>query len=133
VAVRRRIIRLLRRHDIDLEGRPDDGGGDPLALESPVLAHLCPQLESEWKTGNRKPATGAACSARLDCLPKRDVPHPPVLIASRYGRIQRRAGCSKPLPGTSRSQCASMWAGDPSTQNDFRREFPQTMACGWDS
>jgi len=67
VAVRRRIIRLLRRHDIDLEGRPDDGGGDPLALESPVLAHLCPQLESEWKTGNRKPATGNdQCSEEID-------------------------------------------------------------------
>jgi hypothetical protein len=32
-AVRGWIIRLLRRHHID--------------LESPVLAHLCPQLESE--------------------------------------------------------------------------------------
>jgi hypothetical protein len=40
VAVRRRIIRLLRRHDIDLEGRFDDGRSDPLALESPVLAQV---------------------------------------------------------------------------------------------
>jgi hypothetical protein len=40
VAARRRIIRLLRRHDIDLEGRLDDGRSDPLALESPVLAQV---------------------------------------------------------------------------------------------
>ena len=37
-AVRGRIIRLLRRHDIDLEGSSDNG--DPLALDSPVLAQL---------------------------------------------------------------------------------------------
>ena len=37
-AVRGRIIRLLRRHDIDLEGSSDDERSDPLALESPVLA-----------------------------------------------------------------------------------------------
>jgi hypothetical protein len=40
VAVRRRIIRLLRRHDIDLAGRFDDGCSDPLVLESPVLAQV---------------------------------------------------------------------------------------------
>ena len=39
-AVRGRIIRLLRRHDIDLEGDFDDGRSDPLALESPVLAQV---------------------------------------------------------------------------------------------
>ena len=39
-AVRGRIIRLLRRHDIDLEGSFDDGRSDPLALESPVLAQV---------------------------------------------------------------------------------------------
>jgi hypothetical protein len=38
--VRRRIIRLLRRHDIDLAGDFDDGRSDPLALESPVLAQV---------------------------------------------------------------------------------------------
>ncbi len=37
---RGRIIRLLRRHDIDLEGGFDDGRSDPLALESPVLAQV---------------------------------------------------------------------------------------------
>jgi Putative transposase/Transposase zinc-binding domain len=39
-AVRGRIIHLLRRHDIDLEGSSDDGRSDPLALESPVLAQV---------------------------------------------------------------------------------------------
>jgi Putative transposase len=39
-AVRGRIIRMLRRHDIDLEGSSDDGRSDPLALESPVLAQV---------------------------------------------------------------------------------------------
>jgi hypothetical protein len=39
-AVRRRIIRLLGRHDIDLEGSCDEEGSDPLALESPVLAQI---------------------------------------------------------------------------------------------
>jgi pimeloyl-ACP methyl ester carboxylesterase len=39
-AVRGRIIRLLRRHDIHLESRLDDERSDPLALDSPVLAHL---------------------------------------------------------------------------------------------
>jgi hypothetical protein len=39
-AVRGRIIRLLRRHDIDLEGSSDDGRSDPLALQSPVLAQV---------------------------------------------------------------------------------------------
>jgi hypothetical protein len=38
--VRGRILRLLRRHDIDLEGSSGDGRGDPLALESPVLAQV---------------------------------------------------------------------------------------------
>ncbi len=38
--VRGRILRLLRRHDIDLEGGFDDGRSDPLALESPVLAQV---------------------------------------------------------------------------------------------
>ena len=39
-AVRGRIVRLLRRHNIDLEGRFDDGQTDPLWLESPVLAQV---------------------------------------------------------------------------------------------
>ena len=39
-AVRGRIIRLLRRHDIDLEGSLDDERSDPLLLDSPVLAQL---------------------------------------------------------------------------------------------
>jgi hypothetical protein len=39
-AVRGRIIRLLRRHDIDLEGGVDDGRSDPLGLESPLLAQV---------------------------------------------------------------------------------------------
>jgi hypothetical protein len=39
-AVRGRIIRLLRRYDIDLEGGFDDGRSDPLALESPLLAQV---------------------------------------------------------------------------------------------
>jgi hypothetical protein len=39
-AVRGRIIRLLRRHDIDLEGGLDDERSDPLTLESPVLAQV---------------------------------------------------------------------------------------------
>ena len=38
--VRGRIIRLLRRHDIDLEGSFDDERSDALALESPLLAQL---------------------------------------------------------------------------------------------
>jgi hypothetical protein len=38
--VRGRILRLLRRHDIDLEGSSDDGRSDPLARESPVLAQV---------------------------------------------------------------------------------------------
>jgi len=38
--VRGRIIRLLRRHEIDLGGDFDDGLSDPLALESPVLAQV---------------------------------------------------------------------------------------------
>jgi hypothetical protein len=39
-AVRGRIIRLLRRHDMDLEGGFDDGRSDPLGLESPLLAQV---------------------------------------------------------------------------------------------
>jgi hypothetical protein len=38
--VRGRIIRLLRRHDIDLEGSSSDGPSDLLALESPVMAQI---------------------------------------------------------------------------------------------
>lgn len=38
--VRGRILRRLRRHDIDLEGSADHGRSDPLALESPVLAQV---------------------------------------------------------------------------------------------
>ena len=39
-ARRRRIIRLVRRHGIELERDVDDGCTDPLALESPVLAQI---------------------------------------------------------------------------------------------
>ncbi len=39
-AVRGRIIRLLWRHDIDLEGSSDNERSDPLAIESPVLAQV---------------------------------------------------------------------------------------------
>jgi hypothetical protein len=39
-AVRSRVVRLLRRHNIDLEGRFDDGQTDPLWLDSPVLAQV---------------------------------------------------------------------------------------------
>ena len=39
-AVRGRILRLLRRHDIHLESRLDDERSDPLALDSPALAQL---------------------------------------------------------------------------------------------
>jgi hypothetical protein len=38
--VRCRIIRLLRRHDIDLEDSSGDGPSDLLALESPVVAQI---------------------------------------------------------------------------------------------
>jgi hypothetical protein len=39
-SVRRRIIRLLRRHDIDLDGSLDGEHDDPLLLDSPVLAQM---------------------------------------------------------------------------------------------
>jgi len=38
--VRGRVIRLLRRHGIELESDFDDGCTDPLELESPVLAQI---------------------------------------------------------------------------------------------
>ena len=58
-AVRGRIIRLLRRHDIDLGGDFDDGRSDPLALESPVLA----QVQSASVLG--RVATGPRAGQRV--------------------------------------------------------------------
>jgi hypothetical protein len=40
-SVRRRIVRLVRRHGIELEGELDDGqASDPLALDNPALAEI---------------------------------------------------------------------------------------------
>ena len=39
-AVRRRIVRLARRHGIDLDGAQDEGQRDRLALDAPVLAAI---------------------------------------------------------------------------------------------
>jgi hypothetical protein len=58
-AVRGRIVRLLRRHDIDLEGGFDDGRSDPLGLESPVL----PQVQGASVLG--RVATGPRAGQRV--------------------------------------------------------------------
>jgi hypothetical protein len=40
-SVRRRIVRLVRRHGIELDGALDDGQTtDPLSLDSPALAEI---------------------------------------------------------------------------------------------
>jgi hypothetical protein len=116
--VRGRILRLLRRHDIDLEGDSDDGRSDPLALESPVLA----QVQGASVIG--RVATGPRAGQRVRRVGS-DPTAPPVTAASRATPTARASICTPTSPcapgRTSGSKiCADTFCVRPSRRTRWK-------------